>query len=155
MYNACSFSSLMSHAFLFILIHFMILNLLIIFMHVYNLLAQVQLTVCQQLLTVELLQFYNMYNAEVISGSGFCCCDKSKCTQQLEYLPSCKPKCDTWFNVSLSPCQSPHSCSTATAAQCQSASLQKLEYKFEFVMCNAPYTVSLNKLYIVTFVHCF
>ena len=108
--------------------------------------AQVQVATSQQVLVVELIQFYNMYNAEVINGQ-YCCCDKSeKCASQLENLPKCKSKCDTWFNVTLSPCHSPYSCSAATVAHCNSASLHNLDYKFEFLIRNSSDTVSVNNL---------
>ena len=119
--------------------------------------TQVRFAASQQLLTVELLQFHNMYNAEIVKGK-FCCCDSNanNCRQQLEQLAivNCKAKCDVWFNVSLSPCLSPHSCSAATAAQCKSPSVQTLSYKFEFVMCNSPETVSLNKSSMTTLIYC-
>ena len=109
---------------------------------------QFQLAACQQLIEVKLLQFHNMYNAEVVSNRGFCCCDSGRqtCKDRLEDLQLCEQKCDTWFNISLSPCHSPHPCASATAPQCQSTSVQNLDDEFEFVMCNSPNTVSGNKL---------
>ena len=119
---------------------------------VYNLFAttQVQLAASQKLLVVGLLQFYNIYNVEVINGE-YCCCDTAEpriCVDNLEYLTQkdCDPKCDTWFNISLSPCESAYLCSAATAAQCNSDPVHNLEYKFEFVMRkNLPDTVSISR----------
>ena len=124
-------------------------------MYVYDLFAnkQVQLATFQQLLVVELLQFHNLYNAE-IRQDQYCCCDAGNnnlWTAQLEALQQkgCEPKCDTWFNVSLSPCESAYLCSAATAARCDSDPVHNLNYKFEFVMRkSSPDTVSVSKLHV-------
>ena len=113
---------------------------------------QVQLVACQQLLVVELLDFRNMHNAEVINGE-FCCCDNSPklCSIQLEDLNNCKPKCDTWFNISVSPCQPTTSCSRGTAIRYESGSVQILEYTFVFVVDCSPNSVSVNILRLLGF----
>ena len=126
-------------------------------MHIYayNLFAntQVQPATSQQLLVVEMLQFHNMYNAEM-RNDRYCCCDNANnqvCMSQLGGLDqmSCEQKCDTWFNISLSPCESAYLCSAATAAQCDSDPVHNLDYKFEFVMRNnSPATLSVSKLHV-------
>ena len=119
-------------------------------MYMYNLFAntQVQLTTSQQLLVVELLQFHNMYNAE-LRNHQYCCCDKNECKMQLgDLIMSCDPKCDTWFNISLSPCESAYLCSVATTPRLDTASVNNLDYKFEFVMRNSSDTVSVSKLHL-------
>ena len=109
---------------------------------------QVQLAGCQQVLIVQLHEFENIYNAEVIEGRGFCCCDKKtkdkNCKQQLKDLPDCPAKCDTWFSIYLSPCQSPLLCSTSTLSTCEGTSVLSLEYTYEFVICSSQDTVSVN-----------
>ena len=114
---------------------------------------QVQLTRCQQFLIFELHQFVNIYNAE-ITNDGFCCCDKNnnkKCKARLQDLPKCATKCDTWFNISLSPCESPHPCWRSTPSSCKDdgTSVLNFEHKSEFVLCGSPDIVSANKLCIV------
>ena len=120
-------------------------------MYAYNLSAntQVQLATSQQLLVVELLQFHNIYNAEM-SDDEYCCCDADQCTPKLADLKQmgCGPKCDTWFNISLSPCESAYLCSAATQPQWDSDSVQNLDYKFAFVMRNSSDTVSVSKLHL-------
>ena len=132
-------------------------------MHIYayNLFAntQVQPATSQQLLVVELLQFHNMYNAE-IRQNKYCCCDTNNkmCTPLLGGLEqiSCERKCDTWFNISLSPCESAYLCSAATAAQCDSDPVHNLDFKFEFAMrTNSSDTVSVNKLHLITLIPCY
>ena len=123
----------------------------------YNLFAttQVQLYIAtsHKLLVVELLQFHNMYNAEVINGE-YCCCDTtdpSICEDNLEFLKEtdCKRLCDTWFNVSLSPCESAYLCSAATEPHCNDP-VHHLDYKFEFVMrSDFSDHVSVNKLHLI------
>ena len=114
--------------------------------YINSLLTQVQLAACQQLLVVELLQFHNIYNVEVINGL-YCCCDQNQpCTLQLEHLKEnvYEPKCDTWFNITLSPCESAYLCSAATATQCNSDPVHNLDYNFEFVLrINSSDTVSM------------
>ena len=111
--------------------------------------SQVQLATSQQILVVELLQFHNMYNAE-IRQNKYCCCDEGNiktCKSELAGLEemSCAELCDTWFNISLSPCESAYMCSAATAAQCNSDPVHILDFKFEFAMrTNSSDTVSVN-----------
>ena len=110
--------------------------------------TQVELATSQQLLVVELLQFHNMYNAEVYKDD-YCCCDETQCVTQLRDISNtCDPKCDTWFNISLSPCESAYLCSAATHPQRDSDSVHNLDYKFAFVMRNSSDTVSVSKLHV-------
>ena len=107
--------------------------------------TKVQLATSQQLLVVELLQFHNMYNAE-IRQDQYCCCDDGNnnlCTSQLGELEqmNCGPKCDTLFNISLSPCESAYLCSAATAPQWESDSVHNLNYKFAFAMRNDSFDI--------------
>ena len=62
----------------------------------------------------------------------------------------CVPKCDTLFNISLSPCWSADLCAAATEPQCDSDPVHNLDYKFEFVMRNSSDAVSLSKLQVTT-----
>ena len=123
-------------------------------MHInaYNLFANtlVQPATSQQILVVELLQFQNIYNAEM-SNDQYCCCDKNQCTSQLADLKqnSCESKCDTWFNISLSPRESAYLCSADTEPQWNSEPVHNLDYKFEFVMRNSSDTVSVSKLHVM------
>ena len=86
-----------------------------------NLQAQVAKT--QWVLFVELHQFNNLYNAEVISSGGFCCCgiepanydNNYYCNKRkAEYLPVCSPSCDTWLHAEVSHCIDPYPCSFST-----------------------------------------
>ena len=128
-----------------------------VFGHVYkhSLKLQIQLATCQWILIVELCQFHNRYNAELISGQGFCCCDAKeedydeKCNVHVTDLPQCPAKCDTVFNISVHPCLSTHSCSVATATHCNSASIPNLDYTFVLILESLPSKVSfVNKPYI-------
>ena len=109
--------------------------------------TQVQLATSQKLL-VELIQFHNMYNAQVINDK-YCCCDISQgsCEFYLRVLKGkgCLSKCNTWFKISLSPCEPADSCSAATAPQWDAASVDNLDYNFEFIMHNSTDTVSVNR----------
>ena len=70
---------------------------------------KVQVAKTQWLLSLELHQFHNLYNAEVISSEEFCCCDIEPtpyyyyffpydyfdyfCNEEAEYFLGCNPLC--------------------------------------------------------------
>ena len=124
---------------------------------------QVQVVKTQWLLIVELHQFRNLYNAEVIDGYGFCCCDTSSndyifnCEEIAEYMDyhNCKPSCDTWLNASVSHCIEPNACSYSTKVRLNSASLYILNEKFIFVLstCCSPDTVRITKSLRILFIN--
>ena len=102
---------------------------------------QVQLANSQWLLTVELHQFQNLYNAEIIPGEGLCCCDTIRtnnvnCKQNLTDFPKCGRNCDTSFSISLFPCYSSYSCLASIARECQSDSVLNLDYALVFLLTN-------------------
>ena len=117
---------------------------------------QVQLVVkTQWVLFVELHQFRNLYNAEVISGGGFCCCDNPPtphnymyhyCTDgEAKSLSGCSPSCDTWLNASVSHCTDPNPCSFSTEVLSQTASIDNFNEKFIFALNSSSCEVRIAK----------
>ena len=94
----------------------------------------------QWLLIVELHQFHNLYNAIMVSGEGFCCCEYTEpdvqCNEEAaESLPDCEP-CDTWLSASVSHCTEPSPCSFSTLGHSDPSptSTYNLTEKFVFVL---------------------
>ena len=99
-----------------------------------------QATNCQWMLDVVLSRFENGYNAETRnSGDLVCCCDTDEdmCVENLGDLPKdCTNECDTWFEVSVSPCESqmnrPWLCSLSSEVIEDSDKVVDIEYVFHF-----------------------
>ena len=107
--------------------------------HIYNFRAKLQLQVVetQRLLSLELHQFHNLYNAEVVSGQVFCCCEINSddyCAEKVENLTDCNPLCDIRLNGSVSHCIEPNSCSFSTEVRFDTASIYNFTEKFVFVL---------------------
>ena len=107
----------------------------------------------QWLLSVELHQFHNWYNVEVIPDEGFCCCDvdlngknyKQFCNEEDKNLSGCYPYCDTWLNASVSHCIEPNACSFSTAVHFHTALMDNFNEKFIFALSSSSNAVGMTK----------
>ena len=100
---------------------------------------QLQVVETQWLLIVELHQFHNLYNAKVVSGDGFCCCDYSPnnvCNQDTAEDLECEVPCEIWLNTFVSHCTEPSPCSFSTlgCSVPSPASTYNFTEKFVFVL---------------------
>ena len=115
--------------------------------------VQAQVVKTKWLLSVELHQFHNLYNAEVINGLGFCCCDVQPlnsnylyyCEAELKHLLGCNSSCDTWLNASVSHCIEPNPCSFSTEVRFGTASIDNFNEKFIFVLSSFSDVVRVTK----------
>ena len=111
------------------------------------------------ILLVELHQFHNLYNAEMIDNHGICCCDTTLpwstsnyyCNTQVANLTFCNQltwaACDTWLNASVSHCLPPFPCSFSTETHTETSSVDNMNDIFVFVMSSSPNTVSVSRVY--------
>ena len=106
---------------------------------------QVPVANSQWIFIVELHQFHNLYNAEVISDEGICCCDSSEpCASQASELPGCGEKCDTWFTADVSHCMPPYPCSIYTSTIRNAPSIINFNNKLIFVLNSLSDMVSVK-----------
>ena len=79
-----------------------------------------QVTQCQMVLDVHLLQFQNPKNRETrYNAMGdliYCCCDTDTCRTNINAnkFNSCEQECDTFFILKLSECKYPTGCLIST-----------------------------------------
>ena len=121
-----------------------------VFFSVYNSIIlgnlQVQVATTQWILMVELHQFRNLYNAEVIGNHGFCCCDIEPtnnnylqyCEEKAASLQGCSPSCDILLNAYVSHCIEPYPCSFYTTVWFDTASIDNFNDRFIFVLSSSP-----------------
>ena len=125
---------------------------------------------CKWIVNVQLHQFQNKYNAE-LKDNVICCCDtpkKSMCGSDTNHLvenllkndtnnsnSKCDDRCDTWFEVTLSPCQSEESLNctrtTFTTASRNAGSVIEFGFLFHFESTVSPKNVSQYVLKPQTF----
>ena len=116
---------------------------------------QAQVVRTQWLLSVELHQFHNLYNAEVVSDHGFCCCDIDPtpkyylyyCNGEPKYLSGCNSSCDTGLNASVSHCTDPNPCSFSTEVRFDTASIDNFNEKFIFALSSSSNAVRVTNFY--------
>ena len=105
----------------------------------------------QCVLNIHLLQFENMYNAEIRRKHGVdrvCCCDQEDDTCHLNLTEfskntSCLSNklCDTFFEVSLPDSQdiiAPYSAYSFSDVLFGSSTNNDFNYNFQFVLSDAP-----------------
>ena len=120
---------------------------------------QVQVVKTEWILLVELRQFHNLYNAEMIDNHGICCCDTTYswsknndyCNAQVANLTFCNQliwECDTWLNASVPHCLTPFPCSFSTETHTVTSSVDNMNDTFVFVMSSSPNTVSVSGAYV-------
>ena len=80
-----------------------------------------QVTQCQMVVDVHLLQFQNPKNRETRYNNNngalmYCCCDTDTCKTNInaKKLNSCAEQCDTFFILKLSECKYPAGCLIST-----------------------------------------